>query len=373
MAAAFYRFPDPIHFLATFWDRPDPLLIAATSLALAALVVPNRRGAVSLLGIALGLAISAKIHGFLYLLPVCVVWLRRYGFRSLFTIFVIGGIIAILPFLLPGISLNGYLGWLRLAAGHSIIKHLLADNLSAFVILLIPLVFLPRSIDVAGQFRSLDESTLLFLSLVGTGLLVCMPASKAGAGAHHLLPLTPYVGYLWASTLAAHTPRDRQAWGLGIGFLWLISFYSQMVYQTRPFWLRYRDGVAAEAVADLRTLLTRYNPQDLQMGCGGERRYPLTFYSPWIYQDGAPRVVDTGSCMDMKESGLSLRPLENSLRERTFRIWLIPRDDKPFSIISYYDAKPLFDDSVAEAFLRNYSIVESTRYYDVYQANAPSL
>jgi hypothetical protein len=325
--------------------------------------------AAAVLAIAVGLAINCKIHGFLYLLPVGAVWFQRNGFRSLVTVIVLAGIVAMIPFLLPGVLQSGYLAWLRLATGHSLRKSVLADNLMAFITLLIPLALLPCPIDWARLLRWLNETNLLFISLVGVGLLVCVPASKAGAGPHHLLPLAPYVGYLLASRLAVHPLRDWNPWCLVIGFLWVVCSYPQTFFVSRPFWDRGQDRLAGEAITDLRAILSGYNPQDIQMGCGGKDHYGLTFDSPWIYKFGAPRVTDPASCMDIKASGLTLRPLEESLRNKIFKIWLIPRGDQPFSMISYYDDRPLFDDSVAQTLLRNYSIVESARFYDVYQAN----
>jgi hypothetical protein len=109
------------------------------------------------------------------------------------------------------------------------------------------------------------------------------------------------------------------------------------------------------------------------MGCGGEGQYSLTLLSPLLYQAGAPRVADMGTCMDMKAAGLSLRPLEESFHNRAFKFWLIPHGDTPFTMVDYYDNTPLFESSVIQTFRNNYSIVATTRYYDVYEAvSAPS-
>jgi hypothetical protein len=59
------------------------------------------------------------------------------------------------------------------------------------------------------------------------------------------------------------------------------------------------------------------------------------------------------------------------LRECRIRQWLLPRGERPFAIASYfYDDRAVFSERFRQAFLDNYKIIESTKYFDVWECAA---
>jgi hypothetical protein len=236
------------------------------------------------------------------------------------------------------------------------------------LILIVPMGFLAGALQWPKTWRELDESDLLFLAVVVAGLLVCLPGSKAGSGSTHLLPLAPYTGFLFAHSLRRGAAQPGVGRGMIIAAVWLMAGSAASLLKAHEIWTTCRARPPLEAAEDLSALLQRYPPAQMQMGIGDFEHYPLTFCSPRLYRFGAPRLLEGSSWMDMKASGLNATPLERELQEKSFRFWLFPHGDQPFTLRSWYDQTPLFTESIRDALLRNYAIVESTPWWDVYEA-----
>ncbi len=52
-------------------------------------------------------------------------------------------------------------------------------------------------------------------------------------------------------------------------------------------------------------------------------------------------------------------------------IWLIPKDEQPFTMIGYYGNR-MFRTAFVEAFLNNYEKRESFDYFDVWACKRPT-
>ncbi len=119
---------------------------------------------------------------------------------------------------------------------------------------------------------------------------------------------------------------------------------------------------------DLRQILQIYPAAKMQMGVGRGGGYMFTFYAPWIYREGTPCVANIVACMDLKEVNLYPQALKTSIETEQYSYWLIPRDGPPFSMDSWYDFQPLFDDSMRQAFAEHYVLVNRSNFYDIYGA-----
>ncbi len=356
--------------LTPFWDRPDPILIFSSSLGLAALNMQNRSLGSVLLVLAVALAVNCKIHGPLYLLPPLAVWYWRYGVRSILFILGIVGLLAVIPFLLPGVSITNYFLWLRLGAHHPWTTDLFCENLETVLVMVLPLVLFWRHPRLKLRWRDTSEETILLFSFVLAGVLISFPASKVGAGWHHLLPLAVFPGYLFCDLWASTPTFVKLNWAVGVVLVWAFFTY-RLVIQNSSYILWSIQTFPVELIqADLRQILQHYPATETQMGVGRGPGYISTFYSPWIYREGTPCVIHIGAYMDMKESGLGAQSLQKSLTTEQFTYWVIPRDGPPFTMVSWYDSGALFDDSVRQAFTRHYVLVASSPYFDIYRANS---
>ncbi|MEZ0297102.1 MAG: hypothetical protein ACAI35_11665 [Candidatus Methylacidiphilales bacterium] len=354
--------------IIAFSVRADSPMWLASSLAIFALYSRNITVGSILIGTAMAIAIGSKLHGVLYIMPVAVVWFTRNGWRQILVTGTVAAFLCIIPFLMHGISISGYMQWLKLAMKHGLQLSLMIDCLTALLLLMIPAV----AAILASKGNPDRENAIFSISILVCALIVCIPASKAGAGPNHLLPFAPYAGYMFCIVMASPREWPGRHWLISslIGILWLTIAIIETLY-AGFICVRIAQSPVVQVGEELQVILQRYPARQMQMGVGGNWTYETTFSCPLLYAAGGPRVLDPGSFMDMQESGLSDAPLVNSLRNQSFRYWLIPKGAAPFTSINWYTNRDLFSNSVRETFSTHYQKTETTRFFDIYQAVSP--
>jgi hypothetical protein len=191
------------------------------------------------------------------------------------------------------------------------------------------------------------------------------PATFPGAGAYHFLPLVPVLAdlrhRLW--------PKGMDAEFTTFIILFVGWLPVQYTLQTLAA-ARGSDLVGAEALATAR----RSPVQPVQTGYGDIRQsYELSQLSKTVLSlNSYPVLLDAQVLMELRQIGIdgSARWIPY-LRECRIRQWLLPRGERPFAIANYfYDDRAVFSEGFQQAFLDNYKIIESTKYFDVWQCAA---
>ena len=152
-------------------------------------------------------AVDVKFTAVVYLLvPLTIIWHRRYAHFTLWCIAVSTALAAI-PFAIPGIPIFSYLDWLREASRHPLSLKLFEMNVVAAVILLAPLMFLAalrRRTNPDLYSIDLKHQALLISAFVVTVAGSVLVGSKVGAGRSHLIPTilvsTYLAALLWKSS-----------------------------------------------------------------------------------------------------------------------------------------------------------------------------
>lgn len=344
-----------------------------------------------LIGLCLGLACGAKIHGGFYFLPILFdLFVGRKLFDllllSLTALVVMGA-----PFLLPGIELGQYIFWLRAAAAHGISISVLQENLDwlAYLLSLVLAVLIianPRS-------RGMDNShSLLFVSkasrigaIVAT-LVILIIASKPGARFHHLFPLVP-VFVILVAPLAQKLKEGAEKTGRSVDLRVLASIYLtgmllfSLITLGRAYFEAYRIPVRAIA-SDLHEISARHPTARIALGDAeitpgeclsrpgalGRTVEPLLLYA------GHPFVYDFWAILDMQKSGIPIpEQTIDRLRDGSINLWLFPKGRSPFNVMSLYDStQPLFPAGFREAFFAHYSREETSQFYDVWAFHSSS-
>jgi hypothetical protein len=123
---------------------------------------------------------------------------------------------------------------------------------------------------------------------------------------------------------------------------------------------------SSDVVSDIRKLMRSYPDSTIGMGYGGD--VSLTYYRPVLVFAGNPYFVDSAALTDMQFSshGLSSKTLD-ALNSCRIKIWLIPKNGKPFEIDNYYQSsKPLFSAQFKTIFSERYELRDQTKYFDVW-------
>jgi hypothetical protein len=99
------------------------------------------------------------------------------------------------------------------------------------------------------------------------------------------------------------------------------------------------------------------------------RIYPRTFNRTLLVLGGHPYTFDAAPAMEMNK--WKVPPSDDylaMLRGCNTDIWLIPKGEAPFTMVSYY-AAPGVDKAFTETFNVSYGKVKSFDYFDVWACN----
>jgi hypothetical protein len=335
----------------SFWVRPDPI---ETLLVAGAVVSTASRRRPLWVGICIGLAVNLKIHAFFYFLPTLADMWWIGGCRPILIVARSSVVIFMLPFLAPGISLDDYIGEL----GQQIGGRAPTSAQLPWTLISLALLLLPMAAPLAVQ-RQPRRTTVYASATLATVALLLYPATFPGAGAYHFLPLVPVLAdlrhRLWPKGM------DVELTTFIILFVaWLPVQYTLQTLAAE----RGSDLVGAEALSAARK-------SPVQAGYGDNRQsYELSQLSKTVLSlNSYPALLDAQVLMELRQIGIdgSARWIPY-LRECRIRQWLLPRGERPFAIASYfYDDRAVFSERFRQAFLDNYKIIETTKYFDVWE------
>ena len=365
----------------SFWSKPDSLMLAASAVGLLACLVGTRQRprellAWTLCGVALGVAGGAKITGVLYFLPYVAWFLQRDGVRAPLVIGTVALVVMAVPFAVPeSVSLVNYLAWLQAAGGHGLSRSMFIQNAFFAVFALLPVVvLLLRKPALVWQYKWVAAASLAAYGLV------LIAASKPGSGPHHFLPFLPALGML-AAVAAVESCQDKAgnlyfmraplaAFLLAAGVKASLALYYGVPVVSSQY-------AATELVAELDEVAAAYPDRSLNMGYGDGSRYTSTFVRNHLVYAGNPYLVDASAIMDFQLSGIALpQSTIDALLADTAAVWLVPKDQQPFTLVSWYFRDTdgmVFDANFRAAFAANFRKDTSTVHYDVYVRQAASL
>ncbi len=357
----------------SFWLRPDSLLLFSGCLAGAALVGQLTWGAgAALLGLAFGLAVGGKIHGFLYLVPFLPIAWRRWRLRGALMIAAVAAGVCLLPFLVgPSFPLGAYVRCLLRTTRQQFARHNLLLNLRYSSLFLLPLLgSMISGLDFARGIRGLVRNPFLqaYVLLAVCALIVSVLASKVGAGPHHLLAFAPAAAFLWGQFHHRHCETGaetaaRPRWpramlhsafsSAGAAAALYAGCLSQ--YSWWHDYFRTYAGAAA-ATRSVRQVLASTSLRRITMGYTDQRHYRSTFVRPWLVERSGESFLDPPVLMDLYEAGQRLPDVTlEAIRRRRYAIFVLPAQGLPFSMKSFYASRrPIFGQEFRETFLRSY-------------------
>jgi hypothetical protein len=338
----------------SFWVRPDPL---ETLLVAGAVVSTASRRRPLWVGVCIGLAVNLKIHAFFYFLPILADMWWIGGCRAILIAAGSSVVTFMLPFLAPGISLHDYIRELAQQAG----GRMPTSAQLPWTLISLALLLLPLAAPLAVQCQP-RRITVYALATLATAALLMYPATFPGAGAYHFLPLVPVLADL----------RHR-LWPKGMDvdlttFIILFAAWLPVQYTLRTL----AEGRGSDLVGAEALVTARRSP--VQIGYGDNRQsYELSQLSKTVLSlNSYPALLDAQVLMELRQIGIdgSARWIPY-LKGCRIRQWLLPRGERPFAITSYfYDNRTVFSERFRQAFLDNYKIIESTKYFDVWECAA---
>ena len=352
----------------TFWTRPDPQMILLVTGALFAASLP-RDGAgrwLSLLGvgICLGLAVNLKVHTVIYFVPIFVRFFPNRWLVHGAQIGLIGAAVALLPFAHPQISLFNYVdGLTALTIGREVLyEQLFAVLRRGAPLFLFPGLLLPFLIRSGLWRREIAYFTTLALC-VGVTLY---PSSLPGAGWYHMLPFLPVTVDVFLRM--ARDIEDDERVSLGASLLVATAFVILMIVPGKRMVRSFERLAADTPASEVREILRRHPGSSFDLGIGQDvHNYGVTFVRPVVAFAGFTTIVSGWSEMESLQLRLPPPPAKLAWLE-TCRsdFWLIPKNERPFDMSSYYYGKRTMWPPFRDAFIKSYEKRESYRYFDLW-------
>ena len=342
--------------LMLFHNRAEPflLLIIAVCILLGNKYA-DKKYLPLLLGILGGVASALKIHGVAYVFAACLAFVFSKGISIRFLVlFSISSVLSFLAFFIPqNVSFIAFWGYLTLAgARHGFSLRLWVENLIYLVFLFLPIFLFWREAKLERVQR------IKFLLIILIEFCITVIAAKPGAGFYHLIPFIPI------NALIIDKIRNNALnYGNPIKVLYvsliIVSFTTvslDLVLPMSKSWRRF-----SEAKKEVVYFEKKY-PR-LLMGVTDNQGYPYSFLRAILKGE----QIDYNAYMDLQISGISDDTFVENLKNCRIQYILLTNIGNPFSLNNYYSLKPLFSESVREAFKSRYNIIESGKHYSLYK------
>ena len=371
----------------TLWARPDPLMIFLVSIALFATTVDGagarRWTAPVVIAVCVGLSVNLKIHSFIFFVPIVWHYCARRRLRVWPVMIAVAVAVILLPFTLPQVSPWHYVDGIReLAQAREIQFEKIPHSLRFAVVYLSPGVVLGLAyVARAGKVPAADMG--YFAVLVGCVGVAFFSTLLAGTYWYHLVPFL--AGTYWFPVSLdlilrfARTVEDRRtAFAAIMAFVAVVFVILTVTPQKRLHRVMTDRGDRAREVAgEVTSILQRHRGETVQMGYGEDvaETYRLSYFKPLLAHAGNIMTVDGHADMEAGFAGIS----ENAARIAHLTncrtdLWLIPKDEAPFALKSYYPRPPagaktghfLYSDDFRKAFLSAHKKIDAHTFFDVW-------
>ena len=353
-----------------FWNRPESYLLLLSALSVA-LVLKSPSWGVLCTGILAGIATTFKFTGFLFFIPVTVLLLMQgHAFRQLWVAIFAGLAVALAPYALSSFSIANHLAYVQSLASQTLSEGLFHRNLAYSLFSILPIAWLWTGI--AKGNSSKNHYGVMILVVTATEFLVCVLASKPGAGPHHLLPGLPIKLWLIHElTRSQEVNGHRSVRFLGL-VLWSMSLY-YIAYGYPKFLKNYFVSVnyfegQYKAKKEFQFLLNKFPNSYVGVTDSKHANYSLSFFRPYAFGPDYADRLDPVAFMEVSfTTKVDDRRFVSKIETCSYPNIILPSNGQPFTLLNFYTNKPLFSDELRSGFAREYRLIEKGTYFHVFE------
>lgn len=346
------------HFFTT--RGGDSLMVLGMALALWG-TVTKRAGGWGMVGAAIGLALTlgTKPHAGCYWVPLAGLAWEHQGPRWTVRLIMISLVLSGLMLVNPWVSITGYLQVLAVTRHHpltwsgGIQNALFAGGVGLWVYAITRMVGIPFRWHIAMVTHGVSMA------------LVCVVASKSGAGAWHLMPFLPVL--MWQLAHRLHPHLNRLSIQQVVILYWMVCITSGwMMQRFLIHWAaRFRDHHVTQKAHDLRDIRQRFPTANIIMGYT-DPLYGDSNMRPYLHRPGQPYGWDACVLMEYRSGGVTFTHDREVLAP--YDIIVIPNGPHPFKLKNWYGSPPyVWDDTFIATFDRYYTKTETGRYYTLWR------
>jgi hypothetical protein len=371
---------------ASFWLRPDPLLIFFVSIGLLGVLSGNRSIATVVSAIAFGCSLNLKINAFINFLPIYVLLFLRFGLISTLLASIGALLTALIPFIIfPQISLENHLIWLGYARNKANSFAQLIQVSKWLLYITLPIVLslgylFCRSQPSFKQFIGKNQGFVY--TLLGCVISSFAFSIKIGVLENNHLPFVPLFAYLLALTiewLRVESPlfsSDQSANRVTTLFISAaVALIITMPVAIAPEVARLGSTLVKspsnQVLKDITGIINAHADTTIGMGFSqGAGNYELTYYRPVLVFAGNPYLVDAVVMFEMQASGVdtSSHATIEALRNCQTQLWLFPKPtQQPFDLKNFYPPHDIvFNEEFRRTFLQHYQPFSESKFYELW-------
>ena len=355
-----------------FWNRPESYLLLLNTLAVA-LIIKSPSWGLLAIGLLAGIATTFKFTGFLFFIPAVVVLLvQGHSLRQLWGAIFTGLAVTLAPYALSSFSLANHLAYVQSLASQSLSAGLFHRNLAYSLFSILPIAWLWTGMSKGTSSK--NHYGLMILVVILTEFLVCVLASKPGAGPHHLLPGLPIKLWLIHElTRSQEVKEHRSLRFLGL-ILWSMSLY-YIAYGYPKFLKNYFVSVdylegQYKARKEFHSLLKKFPNSYVGVTDSQHANYSLSFFRPYAFgQDYADRL-DPVAFMEVSfTTNVDDRRFVSKIESCSYPFIILASSGQPFTLLNFYTNKPLFSDDLRRIFAREYRLIEKGTYFNIFECS----
>lgn len=349
---------------ASFWTRPDPLLVFSVMLGLEACRTSGSLRTLIVLGVATGIAVNLKASGPVYLLPVYVLAGVSHGPRVVAGAAAVAALTAAAPFLLTNVSFTHYLQYLELSARNGLVASKLRQNVEWAAFLLGPLA----AVTYVGRrvFAGPSRDAAFVVGVGSSVLAIAVLAAKPGAGPYHFLPCALLVAY--AVVCCPARVWDRR-WVRSLVAAVALTAVVIAVLRQSVFLRTVIDRDLGAVASDLRAFADAHPASRIGVGYAGTAYF--SHARPEIVFRTRDYLLDAPAIQEHRLSGLELPDSTlQAIASCRMEYWLIPKGGDAFDVPSAYwpDGPPtVFPEAFRRSFFAHYTLTGGTRFFTVWQ------
>lgn len=367
-----------------FRNQADSLLLFSVITALSGIFSKQKNIATLLIALGITLAANSKAHAVVYFIPIIYLHFHYHGKNSFIGTIILTAILSSSIFLLPQFNLTNYIFWLTSAAKHGFNINIFGKNIAISLLFIFPAILLYRlnhaSLKNIFSYKKNNniESTA-FTLLIGSMFVISAIASKNGAGIHHILPFAPIIAIFIAYFIndlstkkiqAATKTKERTLIIFILILAWVFAIGADIVKEQKRYFIFISQQKNSTVLKDIINLKKKYQKYVMYMGYSDKKSYPLSYYRPIIFSAKQGNLLDPVALMDMETSGMLIPNATNDkLASQVYDIILIPKGGKPFSMKNEYRPNPLFGSEIPAIFVKNYTHIETSDFYEVWASN----
>lgn len=371
---------------ASFWLRPDPLLIFFVSVGLLGVLRGNRAIAILIAAIAFGCSLNLKVNAFVNFLPIYVLLFQRFGWRSTLLACVGAIATAAFPFLaFSQISFENFAIWLSQSRNKPTSWEQLFNVIKWVFYILLPIVLSLTYLFCRSRasFQGFVRANRKFIyTLLGCTIASLAFSIKIGVLENNHLPFIPLFAYLlalvleWIRVESTNFISNKSAKHVQIGFASAaLALAIAMPLAIAPEAGRLVSTLikspSDRVIGDINRIIKTHPNSTIGMGFSqGSGNYELTYYRPLLVFAGNPYLVDAVVMFEMQVSGVSTVSAGTiqALQTCQTQLWLLPKvTQQPFDLQNFYPPHDIvFSKEFRSNFLQHYQPIEDSEFFELW-------